>query len=99
MTMIENGTKSVYAVLDEHGSSRLTIRHLREGKPIGKVRISYEWRKPVHSEQEEHEEYLQFSARTMKDSSMREPSFKLEGLDSFASKGFYYIVRCWYEIV
>lgn len=94
MKDIDFGTTKETNVLDNEGSTVTDIINIRAGEVTLPVRKSYEIKIRVHTQKQEHTEYLKFSDDLNKDVTMLEPSFKIEHPKLGRDNGYYLVVKC-----
>lgn len=82
-------------VLDDDGSTIMTVNNIVKGVVNKPIRRNYEIKKRVTSEKEELEHYLQFSKDIASDRTMLDPAFKVERSKIGDVNGYYYVARCY----
>lgn len=90
------GRHDTITELDQHGSTKTTSAHYREGKMTGNTKEYYEIRHQVGSPLEEMAQFSAFHREFSTDKTMLDPQFKIEG----KGKGDkWYTVNCFTRIV
>jgi hypothetical protein len=91
------GLERITTTLDENGSTLTTITNIREFKEVKPTRKYFEIREKVTDKKQEMTEFLKFS-ESMDDKKL-DPAFKLERTRDGDEKGYYYVIKCWTEVI
>ncbi len=91
------GKEEIITQLDDEGSTVTEERHIVNFKTNYPVRKRYERKVRVKDKKEEMTEYLKFSDSL--DGTKKDPSFRIESSKHGEENGYYYIVKCWTELV
>ena len=94
------GAVTETTTLDDDGSTLSVKKNYSAGNVIGAIRKRFEIRCKVRDAKQEMEEFLQFSddIRANKDIK-REAALRFEYTGHGNENGYYYVVKCWTEIV
>ena len=90
---LEFGNINTTMVIDDHGSTIETDETLANNLQKGPIKKTYNIRTRVHSQTEEHAEYVRFSDDIKRDRTMLLPSFALEHNKIGDDNGYYYVVK------
>lgn len=89
------GTIETTRLLDELGSVLITEINMHQGKPNKPLRHRLKYKKRVHNDKEEHEQFLRFSDEILKDKKKKDPTIEVQRTDLGDKNGYYYIVTCY----